>query len=293
MTKLVFVGFDRDYEKKEIDLVKNKFHTSEFEIYRLIYIFFRKTKLYKLSVFSYVIYFITNIFFSQNSIFLIKDNIVYSNLFRRVKNKVLIFRNTYRDEFEEVVKYYQVIYSFDSDDCKNYNFSKYEQFSSGFEYIKKNKIYPEIDVGFIGLDKGRKELLVNLKEAIEKVGFTCHIEIIEQNSQVSYEDFLKKSLNYNVFLDIIKEGQSTETMRFLEAQLASRKIITNNANIVSHPLYSKENVYILPSKIDRLDKISLYYFLSSPFVLTKDNKLKIEKYDPLYLYSLIALGYKK
>ena len=62
-----------------------------------------------------------------------------------------------------------------------------------------------------------------------------------------------------IILDIIQDGQSTETMRLIEALAAKRKVITNNMEVIHHELYLASNILYFNNIEDLKRNIDEFY----------------------------------
>lgn len=165
-------------------------------------------------------------------------------------------------------------WSFDQGDCKKYNMNFNTQY-----YFKSYQI-PDIDIEssdiyYLGSDGGRLPMLMGLYRQFENMGFSMDFNIFTKEDtmyhkqypqcfikdKMSYQDNLKHIGACKAVLDIMREGQSGQTLRPLECLFHQRKLITNNRNIDSMVYYHPDNIFILEkNEIDDLPA-----FLEKPF----------------------------
>ena len=173
----------------------------------------------------------------------------------------------------------EAIYSTDQADCEKYNF-KYnnmfycEKYYEPYRPCKKNKLF------FLGVDKGRADLLLCLKSVFEKSGIECDIHLlvcgfnkkrrhelksILTDKRLSYEEYLTQLRQSSLILDITQAGQIAPTMRVMEAIYLSKKLIPNNRSLSSNDFYTENNIFILPDEYDDSLTDQLKEFLKRPF----------------------------
>lgn len=172
------------------------------------------------------------------------------------------------------------IYSTDQMDCIKYHF-KYNNMFYCERYYEPYQSYTENKLFFLGVDKGRADLLLYLKEIFEKVGIKCDIRLlvshsnrkkraelrsIQTNERLSYQDYLSQLRNCNLILDITQKGQIAPTMRVMEAIYLSKKLITNNQSLSDYDFYNKNNIFILPNEYDDSLIDELNNFIECPFI---------------------------
>lgn len=167
-------------------------------------------------------------------------------------------------------------WSFDKGDCKKYGWRYNVQF---FNHLTVKKYESEIDVFFVGLNKNRIVELINLKNLIESSGFSTKFIIVKDqgkikreninaayqkyltNKFVPYKDIVSDIKKSKCILEINQKGQIGLTRRTLEAIFYSKKLITNNKDIMQYNFYNKNNIFIL----GRDDMEGLQKFLQSPY----------------------------
>ncbi len=174
--------------------------------------------------------------------------------------------------------YFPEIYSFDSEDCKQYGFTLRPLFYIK-EYYENNKIY---DISFVGNDhSNRFNTMLNIKRACKMNGLEYRLIVtmtkssfmrlksnysIEDYSDVAYrgsipyseyEDILKRS---KTVVDIPRETQSGITIRTIEALASGTKVITTNKHIMEYDNIPKEMYFIWDNSVNE----SLINFIKTP-----------------------------
>lgn len=293
--KVLFCGFEKDYELLELDEIVNN---DNIVLINLSYIEKTLLRLYS-KMFSNNIALLNKFFhvkghgLDEFDKIIIKDNLFYLELFKDKKcNVKAIYRNTVNNITEAYLNIYDV-YSFDSGDVDKYCLKQYEQFASGYKYLIDNKFGNKYDIAFIGEDKGRSELIkrlsflfdnnmvkiFNRKTRLDKL----FEKLLNRRTGLTYIEYLNCQLNTKAVLDIVKDGQTGQSMRFIEAMIAKKKIITNNKLVVNHELYDSNNVFILDEITFDYEKI--VKFIESKFIDVPNTSLA--RYNPTFVINKI------
>lgn len=171
------------------------------------------------------------------------------------------------------------IYSTDRGCCKTYHF-KYNHMFYTRDYYKPYSAKYKNRLFFLGVDKGRTPYLSALKRKLEKSGLICDIRVVEKSNRysrnpslsgivtktsLSYEEYCREIRHSGVLLDINQKGQRALTMRVMEAIYFSKKLITNNVDIVHYPFYNENNIYLLPKKLSQISAEEIRSFLDKSF----------------------------
>ncbi len=181
------------------------------------------------------------------------------------------------------INLFDKIYSFDSSDCKKYNFEFLPLFYTND--FKKENVEKKFDLFFCGIAHSkRKELLeyaidfsrknnMTLKSALY-IGRLLYFKNYLLNSD--FRNDLKKHYIYNQInlnevadytctsrctIDMPIKSQTGLAMRCIEALAAQTKIITTNEHIKEYDFYCPENVMI----IDRENPAFDIDFIKSPY----------------------------
>lgn len=164
-------------------------------------------------------------------------------------------------------------WSFDKNDCEkyglNYNVQYYCQPDD--DLLKKEK---DIDVYFVGREKGRKEIIENFKEECLKQHLRCDFSIIKDDSNeiIPYKEVKEKLSRSKAVLEINKENQVGLTLRALESLFFDIKLITNNELISAQDIYNKHNIFV----INKDDISYLKEFINNDYANRDEIKEKYE-----------------
>ncbi|MBF4520038.1 hypothetical protein [Acinetobacter towneri] len=186
----------------------------------------------------------------------------------------------------EKLKHFSIqLWSFDHDDCQKYGFHHYSQFLTVLPKIKNVQI--NYDLVFIGRNKGRDIILNSLKDKADSVGLSFLIDLKDgtKSSNISYEDYLEKSLSARCIVEILQDGQSGMTLRPVEALFYNRKLLTNNQLVINEPFYHTSNILVM-NDIDTLSVEELMSFINKPIVQI-DDTIK-ERYSTAGLLKMLS-----
>lgn len=158
---------------------------------------------------------------------------------------------------------FDIIYSFDKRDAEKYGFNHfYTMYSRKFVIpIFSEKRY---DAVYIGSNKGRYQLLLNLKERLKKSKLYVNMLNItkEQLVESGFQD--SRSIQYIESLGIVKSAnciidlvldpdQSGLSLRAYEAIAFNKKLITNNKSIKDFPFYNPKYMLYFDN-VDDIDE---------------------------------------
>ncbi len=171
------------------------------------------------------------------------------------------------------------IYSTDRGCCETYGFRYNHIFYTRDYYRPYDPAYRD-RLFFLGADKGRAAYIQSLKGLLEQSGLRCDIRVISRSRSASYRASLsdvltKTALPYSeycaeiercgVLLDVNQAGQTALTMRVLESIYFSKKLITNNTDIVHYDFYNESNIYVLPKELSQVSPKEIRAFWERPF----------------------------
>jgi hypothetical protein len=160
-------------------------------------------------------------------------------------------------------------WSFDPEDCLKYGM----HFNSTFYFktIKLPKGEIEYDVVFLGVDKGRRNLLEEIQQSLKTQKFQTFFHIVDDNwnqrnykgnnPPMNYALYLKLVAQSRAILDFVQIGQNGLTVRTMEALFFKKKLITNDRNIKQMDFYHPNNIFILGEDKQK----DLNDFLNQPF----------------------------
>ncbi len=183
---------------------------------------------------------------------------------------------------DKVRGYDAEIYSFDPEDCKNYNMKYITPYYFSTFKLPHNKIAN--DIYFVGADKGRLNALLDLRKTFGDQGLKVDYRITKSSKSteagnytyqpgIPYHQVLEEISSCRAILDYVQTGQTGLTLRPMEALFHKKKLITNDVNVCNYDFYNKNNIFV----IDKDDFNNLRSFIQSPYVEI-DRKI-VEKYD--------------
>lgn len=243
--------------------------------------------------------------------------IVYDRSFLSQNEKFIKYlRNYYKDckivyLFTNIVKYsgakeynfveklnkvYDLVYAFDYEDAKKYNF-KYNPLIYSENEIKDNK--KNVDVFYVGKAKDRYDMLIKCFEKINKIKLKAEFYIfginekkqkyndqIKYNQYIPYVECLENIKASNCLLDIIQGDSSGYTIKVCEAIFYNKLLITTNKNIKNAPFYNPKYILIIENENDikreffdskddvKYTESDRKYFLLNTFLMKINNDLK-------------------
>ena len=181
---------------------------------------------------------------------------------------------------------HDAIFSTDPEDCKRYGL-RYNHIFYPREYFSPHVPSEQNRLFFLGADKGRAPYIASLKKVLEDSGLLCDIRVLIPDADsdrrkafkdiltdkgLSYPEYLSQLAACNVMLDINQAGQSALTMRVMESVYLSKKLITNNPDIISYDFYNPRNIFVLPKEgLPTADEVR--DFLRLPFCQPSDHIL--------------------
>lgn len=175
-----------------------------------------------------------------------------SKVFPDSKNVFFFSDPSYLDNdlVNNLKKIMDIIYVFDPNMAEKYNISYFPNVYPYTDEQRKNENY-KYDVCFIGVDKGREEIALNISRI-------CHVKGIKSSFILCTKDKSKKDIqdlpdfqyiyqvmSYDKVLDIVKDSRCiielavepyhTCSLRVQEAVIWNKKLITNNKNVDKMP----------------------------------------------------------
>ena len=209
--------------------------------------------------------------------------IKYINLVAPNQRIIVWFANPISNRYK--IEHYQKLncelWSFDKGNCDNFKMNHNTQYYFNTKKLPDRKVI--YDVSFVGADKNRLKKLLEIEKQLNSLKLKSYFHItsspINKKTKYSY----KKPISYLSILEIIstslailevlQENQSGLTLRALESLFFSKKLITNNSQIIDFDFYHKENIFIL----DQDDINNLPSFINSNYYPV--DKEIIDKYD--------------
>ncbi len=175
-------------------------------------------------------------------------------------------------------------YTFDPRDAKEFGLELIEQVFRHDPVLEDAAAVKDIDLYFIGTDKGRLPELVRWKELFERQGLHTHFHIVADKRKtygpkdralvtddwISYASNLELVRRSKCLLEVLQGTQTGPTMRSIEALFFDCKLITNNASIVDYEFYHPSRIFVIGR--DRPE--DLQAFLQAPLEVASEELLR-------------------
>lgn len=191
-----------------------------------------------------------------------------------VKRDVSTYANYLREK-----SIFDLVFTFDKTDAKAYDLVFWQTPYS----VMNVEISNCKDLYFCGVDTDRTNIInaishiknidyaMDLIQAIEKKEYVDdRITVHSVNEVMPYKDVLKRTLEANCILEIVRPGQNGFTLRTLEAVVYNKKLLTNNECVTRFPFYNPEYMNIFKN-VDDIDwawvkeKIDIDYHYDGTF----------------------------
>lgn len=213
-------------------------------------------------------------------------------------SKLVIGRICEENELEKFLSLYDLVISFDYNDCKKYNL-----LSSPLVYTAPKELdsaEEDIDVFFCGRAKDRLDLIMETFYFLKNNAIKCVFilrdvplnkrvndeGIIYLDKFMSYKDNIEYVKRSKCLLEIMQGGGNGYTLRTCEAVAYNKKIITNNYILKDAEFYDEkmicffdkaENIDLSFIRDDKVGYNNRFYF--SPYRLLKNILYALKKGD--------------
>ena len=164
------------------------------------------------------------------------------------------------------------VYTFDLRDVEKYKFKFLD-----YHYYSKHNVSVDEDIKYdlfyVGaLYSERKKLIYEIYRSLVRHGVLVDFHLQKHGvdnkktlpysdkihyftgseGRLSYEEIITGDLGANTILEVVQNNQSGPTLRYFEAVVYNRKLLTNNPEIVNFPFYNEKYMKIFkqPRDID-------------------------------------------
>jgi hypothetical protein len=170
----------------------------------------------------------------------------------------------------ELVRYFQYYsidkaFSFDIEDCKKYGLSFFDLYSDSYS-SNITPFYEKSDIFYAGnmRNKERYQILSKISQMPIISDFylsnvpQCKISKknssipIKFNQYLSYPEVISHVLSSNCLLELVNPGQVGNTLRFNEAVVNKKLLLTNNPNVLHQKYYNSDYIFYF-SKIEDIN----------------------------------------
>lgn len=157
-----------------------------------------------------------------------------------------------------VKAYYDIVVTFVKEDADKYGYSYYPYAYPYYIPFEKEIGESNIDVLFVGADKGRLEKLITIYEYLTSKGYNCEFyisgvsdqeqkyrDMIHYNTYLAYDEVINKVRQSKCILEIIQGDYNYCSLRMLEAMLCHKKLLTTNKRATELSVYDPRYIQIL------------------------------------------------
>lgn len=167
---------------------------------------------------------------------------------------------------------FDVIYSFDTDDVKKYNFKQ----TTNYNYTEKRDFNwiqePNYQLFYLASFDDRIALLSQIAEKLNALKVTFRFIIVTKKvKEIPFVEVRKERINQedlgefynqtNVILDLVRDHQTGLSFRIFEAMAYQKKIITSNVAVRNYDFYNPNNILVLDENNLQIDTT----FFTTPY----------------------------
>lgn len=194
-------------------------------------------------------------------------------------------------KLETVRPYYDHIITFNDADCRQYGFELIP--IGGYSRIEvPDSNIPESDMFFIGQDKGRLSMLLQIYDRMTSLGLKCDFSIVRvkdedivtkqgitYNKRMTYMEVLQHVKKTKCVLEVLEGKSDYSSIRETEALTYRKKLITMSSSVLKSAYYSPSQMLYIhnPDEITR-------DFFETPII----NSYDISDYSPIKGLETIA-----
>jgi hypothetical protein len=176
-------------------------------------------------------------------------------------NPVLDYRQSawMRHRHVRLLKRIGTVYTFDPEDARRHGLSLTDQVFRDISGWRDPAVEPDIDVYFLGQDKGRLGTLAAIRGELEAAGLATHFHVVRDRHRrysaterellaagpLPYAENLALLNRSRSLLEVLQHHQSGPSVRCLEALYFDCRLVTTNVRIRECSLYDPERVFIL------------------------------------------------
>lgn len=174
------------------------------------------------------------------------------------------FRRQGEQLISSLSKIYDRVYAWDKKDAVKYGWSYIGPVVS-LEGLP-GKQYPESDLFFVGLNKGRLSKVYRILDWAHSNGFTTDFHVIgvpeneqrrcagiEYNRFLSYREVLARMISTRCIVELVPPGQRYLTLRPFEAVAFGKKLLTDNPEVKGMPYYDPRQMFV-EEKLNTIDR---------------------------------------
>ncbi|MCR5376623.1 MAG: hypothetical protein K6E71_07745 [Lachnospiraceae bacterium] len=169
----------------------------------------------------------------------------------------LVRKKLFSDVWEKVLTY-------DKYDAEEYGFTWFGlTYYSSFDFVDSDSI--KSDIYYVGYDKGgREQTILDVYKKIRREGGNARFDVVSDKpvDAESGLEYLKRRISYpevvgrvkasNCILEVLQKNQLAQSLRYFEAIVYNKKLLTNNPHITELPYYDARYMRVFCS-LDDID----------------------------------------
>lgn len=154
---------------------------------------------------------------------------------------------------------FDYIYTTDVEDAVRFQLHYVEGI---FSKLKQQGSKNSSDVFYQGYDKGRSAFLSEIADVFKEKRIDYRFNLVSDSARskqgrniqyvpwTPYSDLLKNELESECILEIVESGQTSPTLRYLEAVVYNKKLLTNNSAVRDLYYYNPKYISVFSNKED-------------------------------------------
>lgn len=158
------------------------------------------------------------------------------------------------------------VLTYDKYDAKKYGFTWFGYtYYSSFDFVSPSQ--QTSDLYFVGYDKGnRASLIGKIFDTLESQGVDCNFKMVSNHADTfvngsqlaytrkkqTYPEVVADVKSSKCILEVLQEHQQAQSIRYFEAIVYNKKLLTNNVHIKELPYYDPRYMYYFQS-VDDID----------------------------------------
>ena len=179
------------------------------------------------------------------------------NFHDTIASKEKIFKSF---DINDIKRRFDLIYTYSILDSKKYALDYTPDMYSKFN-LSSLKTYPTYDVVFIGAAKDRLATILEIYDKLEANNISCWFYIVgapkmlkEEREGVIYSDkylpfkeVIARQIQAKCLLEVTQSGCTDATLRFWDAVMYNKKILTNCEAVLNYSYYDPKKVLLFKS----------------------------------------------
>lgn len=156
------------------------------------------------------------------------------------------------------------VLTYDKYDAEEYGFTWFGYtYYSSYDFVESDPIAS--DIYYVGYDKGgRSRIVLDVYQIILSGGGTARFDVVSDKPEdpvsgltylyrkISYPQVIARVKSTNCILEILQNNQRAQSLRFFEAVVYNKKLLTNNPGITELPYYDERFMKVF-STVDEID----------------------------------------